>query len=162
MSSSAQNGAGIEQLASRALMVGGAGLAACIVGALMNREQFFRSFEYAAIATLVAFLISYPLAYWIAFRGGRWKDLLLLLIIAPFFVLPFFLIPFGVWGGILTGNPTFLLALAATLILYGAYTVYLLVRRPEELARTENHPSWTHMYRMMMVAQVGFALAYLF
>jgi spermidine/putrescine transport system permease protein len=48
--------------------------------------QFIRSLEYAAIATVVAFLISYPLAYWIAFRGGRWKNLLLLLIIAPFFV----------------------------------------------------------------------------
>ena len=45
-------------------------------------------------------------------------------------------------------------------MLYGIYTVYLLVRRPEELAFTENHPSWTHMYLMMMVAQVGFALAY--
>jgi hypothetical protein len=42
------------------------------------------------------------------------------------------------------------------------YTVYLLVRKPEELASTENHPSWTHMYRMMMVAQIGFALAYVF
>ena len=52
----------------------------------LYRNQFFRSFEYAAIATVVAFLISYPLAYWIAFRGGRWKNLLLLLIIAPFFV----------------------------------------------------------------------------
>jgi chlorophyll/bacteriochlorophyll a synthase len=81
-------------------------------------------------------------------------------IIAPFFVLPFFLIPLGVWRGILTGNPTLLLVLAAVLIVYGTYTVYLLVRRPEELAKTENHPSWTHMYRMMMVAQVGFALAY--
>ena len=29
-----------------------------------------------------------------------------------------------------------------------------------ELAFTENHPSWTHMYLMMMVAQIGFALAY--
>jgi len=38
----------------------------------------------------------------------------------------------------------------------------LLVRRPEELAFTENHPSWTHMYLMMMVAQIGFALAYVF
>jgi 4-hydroxybenzoate polyprenyltransferase len=83
-------------------------------------------------------------------------------IIAPFFVLPFFLIPFGVGKGILTGNPTLLLALAGALILYGTYTVYLLVRRPEELAVTENHPSWTHMYRMMMLAQVGFALAYVF
>jgi spermidine/putrescine transport system permease protein len=31
-------------------------------------------------------VISYPLAYWIAFRGGRWKNLLLLFIVAPFFV----------------------------------------------------------------------------
>jgi 4-hydroxybenzoate polyprenyltransferase len=83
-------------------------------------------------------------------------------IIAPFFVLPFFLIPYGVWRGILTGNPTLLMVLGPALILYGIYTVYLLVRRPEDLATTENHPSWTHMYRMMMLAQVGFALAYVF
>ena len=49
-------------------------------------EQFVRSLEYAGIATVVALLVSYPLAYFIAFRGGRWKGLLLLLIIAPFFV----------------------------------------------------------------------------
>jgi spermidine/putrescine transport system permease protein len=49
-------------------------------------EQFVRSLVYAGIATLLALLISYPLAYWIAFRGGRWKNLLLLLVIAPFFV----------------------------------------------------------------------------
>ena len=52
----------------------------------LYRGHFVRSLEYAAIATVIAFLISYPLAYWIAFRGGRWKNLLLLLIIAPFFV----------------------------------------------------------------------------
>lgn len=80
--------------------------------------------------------------------------------IAPFFVLPFLLIPLGVRAGMLTGNPVLLDVLAAALVAYGVYTVYLLVRRPEELAFTENHPSWTHMYLMMMVAQVGFALAY--
>ncbi len=48
--------------------------------------QLLRSFEYAAIATAIALAVSYPLVYWIAFRGGRWKNLLLLLIIAPFFV----------------------------------------------------------------------------
>jgi spermidine/putrescine transport system permease protein len=48
--------------------------------------QLIRSFEYAAIATAIALLLSYPLAYWIAFRGGRWKNLFLLMIIAPFFV----------------------------------------------------------------------------
>jgi 4-hydroxybenzoate polyprenyltransferase len=82
--------------------------------------------------------------------------------IAPFFVLPFVLIPVGVWNGTLTGNTVLLMVLGPALFAYGAYTVWLLVRRPEELATTENHPSWTHMYRMMMVAQVGFALAYMF
>jgi 4-hydroxybenzoate polyprenyltransferase len=82
--------------------------------------------------------------------------------IAPFFVLPFTLIPIGVIRGILTGNPTLLMALGFGLMAYGAFTVYLLVRRPEDLATTENHPSWTHMYLMMMLAQVGFALAYVF
>jgi spermidine/putrescine transport system permease protein len=47
--------------------------------------QFVRSLEYAGLATAIALLISYPLAYWIAFRGGRWKNLLLVLVIAPFF-----------------------------------------------------------------------------
>ena len=83
--------------------------------------------------------------------------------IAPFFVLPFVLIPVGVWTGILTGNPTLLMVLGPALDRSTAiYTVYLLVRRPEELATTENHPSWTHMYLMMMLAQIGFALAYVF
>lgn len=64
--------------------------------------QFIRSLEYAGIATVVAFLISYPLAYWIAFRGGRWKNLLLLLIIAPFFVT--YLIRTLAWQIILTND----------------------------------------------------------
>ena len=49
-------------------------------------EQFVRSFEYAALATLFSFLIGYPLAYVIAFRGGRYRNALLLLVIVPFFV----------------------------------------------------------------------------
>jgi spermidine/putrescine transport system permease protein len=48
--------------------------------------HFIRSFEYAGLATVLALLFSYPLAYWIAFRGGRWKNLFLLFIVAPFFV----------------------------------------------------------------------------
>ena len=50
------------------------------------KTQLIRSFVYAGLATLLALLISYPLVYWIAFRGGRWKNLFLLAIIAPFFV----------------------------------------------------------------------------
>ena len=48
--------------------------------------HFVRSLEYAGIATMLALLFSYPLAYWIAFRGGRWRNLFLLFIVAPFFV----------------------------------------------------------------------------
>ena len=50
------------------------------------RGHLVRSFVYAGLATIIAFVVSYPLAYWIAFRGGRWKNLFLLAIIAPFFV----------------------------------------------------------------------------
>jgi spermidine/putrescine transport system permease protein len=49
-------------------------------------EQLVRSFVYAGAATLIAFAIGFPLAYTIAFRGGRWKNALLLLVIVPFFV----------------------------------------------------------------------------
>ncbi|MFQ5943312.1 MAG: ABC transporter permease [Anaerolineales bacterium] len=48
-------------------------------------EQFARSFQFAGIATLLTFLIGYPLAYAMAFRAGRYKNLLLFLVILPFF-----------------------------------------------------------------------------
>jgi spermidine/putrescine transport system permease protein len=48
-------------------------------------EQFIRSFVYAAIATVATLLISYPLAYMIAFKSGRARNLLLVLVVAPFF-----------------------------------------------------------------------------
>lgn len=47
--------------------------------------QIVRSFEYALIVTVLALLIGYPIAYTIAFRGGRYKNILLLLVILPFF-----------------------------------------------------------------------------
>src|SRR5215203_1014402 len=65
-------------------------------------EQFLRSLVYAGLATLAALLVSYPLAYFIAFRGGRWKNLLLLLVIAPFFVT--YLIRTLAWQTILTDD----------------------------------------------------------
>jgi spermidine/putrescine transport system permease protein len=49
-------------------------------------EQFIRSIGYAAAATVLDFVIAFPLAYFIAFKAGRWKNLMLLLIILPFFV----------------------------------------------------------------------------
>jgi chlorophyll/bacteriochlorophyll a synthase len=82
--------------------------------------------------------------------------------ISPSFVVPFVMIAIGARTGVLTGNPRLLYALAAVMTVYGAYVCYLMLRRPEDLATEENHVSWAHMYRMMFVAQVGFALAYLF
>lgn len=47
--------------------------------------QFLRSFEYGLIVTVLTLLLGYPMAYTIAFRGGRLKSVLLLLVILPFF-----------------------------------------------------------------------------
>jgi spermidine/putrescine transport system permease protein len=52
----------------------------------LYHKQLVRSFVYAGLATVIALVVSYPLVYWIAFRGGRWKNLFLLAIVAPFFV----------------------------------------------------------------------------
>ena len=49
-------------------------------------EQLIRSFLYAGIATVACLVLAYPLAYWIAFRAGPWRNVFLLFIIAPFFV----------------------------------------------------------------------------
>jgi 4-hydroxybenzoate polyprenyltransferase len=88
--------------------------------------------------------------------------------ISPFFVAPWLLLavlawvpdPFAPTRRLLSGNPWLLTALGLVLACWGIYTVRLLRRNPDELATTENHPSWTHMYLMLMCAQVGFALAY--
>lgn len=48
-------------------------------------QQFVRSLIFAGIATILALIIAFPLAYFIAFRGGQWKGLLLVLVIAPTF-----------------------------------------------------------------------------
>jgi spermidine/putrescine transport system permease protein len=48
-------------------------------------DQFRRSFLYAGAATVLALVIAYPLAYTIAFKAGRWRNVLLILVIAPFF-----------------------------------------------------------------------------
>ena len=51
-----------------------------------NKEQFVRSFVFAILATILALAISYPLVYAIAFKAGRLKNVLLVLVVAPFFV----------------------------------------------------------------------------
>lgn len=81
--------------------------------------------------------------------------------ISPSFVVPFVMIAVGAWTGVLTGNFVLLQLLALVMTAYGIYVCYLMLRRPEDLAVEENHVSWAHMYRMMFVAQIGFAIAYL-
>jgi 4-hydroxybenzoate polyprenyltransferase len=81
--------------------------------------------------------------------------------ISPSFVVPFLMISVGAFTGILTGNFLLLQVLSAVMTAYGIYVCYLMLRRPEDLAVEANHVSWAHMYRMMFVAQIGFALAYL-
>jgi geranylgeranylglycerol-phosphate geranylgeranyltransferase len=81
--------------------------------------------------------------------------------ISPSFIVPFLMISAGAFAGILTGTFVLLQILSLVMTVYGAYVCYLMLRRPEDLAIEENHVSWAHMYRMMFVAQVGFALAYL-
>ncbi len=91
-------------------------------------------------------------------------------IISPFFILPWLLVPLGAFlrdpqdpsHAILTGNPWILTAFGILFTVWGAYTVWLILRDPKSLTETENHPSWKHMYLMMMGAQVAFALAYMF
>lgn len=48
--------------------------------------QFLRSLYYGGAATLLCILLSYPTAYWIAFKGGERKSTYLFLILLPFFV----------------------------------------------------------------------------
>src|SRR6478735_5439438 len=49
------------------------------------RPQLFRAFEYAAIATVLCILIAYPIAYFIAFKAGKYRNLMLGLVMVPFF-----------------------------------------------------------------------------
>jgi spermidine/putrescine transport system permease protein len=50
------------------------------------QPHIMRSILYSSIVTITALLLAYPMVYWIAFHGGRWKASLLLLILLPFFV----------------------------------------------------------------------------
>jgi 4-hydroxybenzoate polyprenyltransferase len=81
--------------------------------------------------------------------------------ISPSFVVPFVLINVGAATGVLTGHAALLHLLGGLMTAYGLYVCYLMLKRPEDLAVEENHVSWAHMYRMMFVAQIGFALAYI-
>ena len=65
-----------------------------------NVDLFVRSFTYAGIATVICLLLGYPLAYAIAFKSGRWRNVMLVLVIAPFFTS--FLLRTLAWSAILS------------------------------------------------------------
>ena len=67
-----------------------------------NSRLFIRSFSYAGITTVICLLLAYPLAYAIAFKAGRWKNIMLIAVIAPFFTS--FLLRTLSWGSILSDN----------------------------------------------------------
>lgn len=66
------------------------------------QQQILRSFWYALVATIVMIVLSYPLAYVIAFKAGRAKNLMLGLVILPFFVT--FLVRTIAWKTILADD----------------------------------------------------------
>ena len=63
---------------------------------------FVRSFAYAGIATAICLVLAFPLAYAIAFKSGRWRNVMLVLVIAPFFTS--FLLRTMSWRTILSDN----------------------------------------------------------
>jgi 4-hydroxybenzoate polyprenyltransferase len=82
-------------------------------------------------------------------------------IVAPFLVIPYLAIPLIVFlAGPSIVRPTAIWL--SFLAIWGAYTAWLIVRDPDSLALEGNHPSWKHMYMLMMATQIGFALVYTF
>jgi spermidine/putrescine transport system permease protein len=72
---------------------------------------FLRSFGYAGAATLLSVLIGYPLAYFIVFRGGRWKMFLLFPVVVPFLIT--YLVRTLSWEALLSDDGVVLGALKA-------------------------------------------------
>ena len=84
-----------------------------------NKEQFSRSFIFALCSTILALAITYPLAYAIAFKSGKLKNFLLVLVVAPFFVS--FLLRTFAWKQIL-GEEGFVLPTLRSIGLISAET----------------------------------------
>lgn len=82
--------------------------------------------------------------------------------ISPAFLLPWLLLPLGLYLRVLSGDRTAITVLSVVMLLWGSYVIYLMNKDPYRLVTEgENHPSWHHMYWMMMVGHLGLAGAYL-
>jgi 4-hydroxybenzoate polyprenyltransferase len=82
--------------------------------------------------------------------------------ISPAFLVPWLLLPLGLHLQVLSGDPKAIIALSVVMLIWGSYVIYLMNQDPHRLVTEgENHPSWHHMYWMMMVGHLGLAGAYL-
>lgn len=82
--------------------------------------------------------------------------------ISPSFIVPWLMLPLGLELRILSGHPKAIIALSVVMFVWGSYVIYLMNKDPHRLVTEgENHPSWHHMYWMMMVGHMGLAGAYL-
>ena len=97
---------------------------------VIDEPVFQKSLVFALLATLICLLVSYPLAYTIAFKAGRWKNLLLVLVIAPFFTS--FLLRTNAWSTILADGGFVVDFMKNT----GMLTVLHAIQTPE------SWPSW--------------------
>jgi 4-hydroxybenzoate polyprenyltransferase len=80
-------------------------------------------------------------------------------IIAPFLVIPYIVLPIiALLAGPENLRPQVMWL--SILAIWGAYTAWLILRDPDSLALEGNHPSWKHMYMLMMATQLGFAVIY--
>ncbi|MFH1675990.1 MAG: UbiA family prenyltransferase [bacterium] len=79
-------------------------------------------------------------------------------IITPFLVIPYLIIPILAFLAPQYLRPQTMWL--SVLAIWGAYTAWLILRDPDSLALEGNHPSWKHMYMLMMATQLGFACIY--
>jgi spermidine/putrescine transport system permease protein len=102
---------------------------------VVNEPIFQKSLIYALIATVLCLAIAYPLAYTIAFKAGRWRNFLLVLVIAPFFTS--FLLRTNAWQTILSDNGVVVGVMKDLGILTFLNTV---INTPD------SWPSWTQIF----------------
>lgn len=102
---------------------------------VIDEPIFQKSLIYALIATVLCLAIAYPLAYTIAFKSGRWKNFLLVLVIAPFFTS--FLLRTNAWQTILSDNGVVVGVMKDLGILSFLNTV---INTPD------SWPSWTQVF----------------
>jgi 4-hydroxybenzoate polyprenyltransferase len=101
----------------------------------------------------VAGCLTLPVKY-----GATWSAR----VITPSFIVPWLLLPLGLALHILSGDRTAILVLSVLMLAWGAYVIFLMNKDPYRLVTEgENHPSWHHMYWMMMAGHLGLAGAYL-